>query len=46
MHNAQLIKILAMAQPVMPSLMSSKVSKLKVEKVLRPPQIPITIRLL
>lgn len=46
MHKAQLIKMLAMAQPVMPSLMSSKVSKLKEENVLRPPQMPTMIRLL
>lgn len=46
MHSPQLIRILAIAQPVIPSLMSSKVSKLKVEKVLRPPQIPIIIKAL
>lgn len=45
-HSAQLMRILAMAQPVIPSLISSKVSKLKVEKVLRPPQMPMMTKLL
>ena len=39
-----LIRIFAMAIPLFPLLKSSTVSKLKVEKVLNPPQKPITIR--